>query len=320
MECGRGWLDVQRYVEPRMLELGSYYDPIRKAVISRIAGAAGGYPQLSGPDHDGRYADGERGDAGVDAGAGAPAAARVRASRCRGESWTRRDEPRSRARRRTRTNWPCRRRGRAGRRRASRLLMRELGQERSGRGRFHRKVQLAQLCVSTGHENIALPILQELAAEIERRKLEDWEPPELVARPLALLYQCLARARRRTAEKRRLYVLDLPSGSAEGDERVEITYGALGTGTDSHTIGAGAADRPRARRADGSAADARAIGAAVEGFAAARPGVAAEYAAHAGSGGQRVSGTGAIGLQLRAAGPERAELANRRATVSGWRG
>src|SRR5260370_36837107 len=73
------------------------------------------------------------------------------------------------------------------------LLMRELEQERSGRGRFHRKVQLAQLCVSTSHENIALPILQELAAEIERRKLEDWEAPDLVARRLALLYQFLGR-------------------------------------------------------------------------------------------------------------------------------
>jgi len=74
------------------------------------------------------------------------------------------------------------------------LLMRELGQERSGRGRFHRKVQLSQLCVSTGHENIALPILQELSAEIERRKLADWESPDLVARPLALLYQCLGKS------------------------------------------------------------------------------------------------------------------------------
>ena len=73
------------------------------------------------------------------------------------------------------------------------ILMRELGQERSGRGRFQRKVQLSQLCVSVGHEMIALPMLQELAAEIERRKLEDWEAPDLVARPLALLYQCLGK-------------------------------------------------------------------------------------------------------------------------------
>ena len=73
------------------------------------------------------------------------------------------------------------------------ILMRELGQERSGRGRFNRKVQLSQLCVSAGHDMIALPMLQELAAEIERRKLEDWETPDLVARPLALLYQCLGK-------------------------------------------------------------------------------------------------------------------------------
>ena len=68
-----------------------------------------------------------------------------------------------------------------------------------GRGRFHRKVQLSQLCVSTSHENIALPILQELAAEIERRKLEDWETPDLVARA--------------TGEA---VLVDLPFGPADG--------------------------------------------------------------------------------------------------------
>ena len=68
------------------------------------------------------------------------------------------------------------------------LLMRELAQERSGRARFQRKAQLAQLCVSTGHAAIAHPILQELAGEIERRRLEDWEAPDMIAHPLALLY------------------------------------------------------------------------------------------------------------------------------------
>jgi len=68
------------------------------------------------------------------------------------------------------------------------MLMRELGQERSGRARFQRKVQLAQLCVTVGHGGVAEPILRELAGEIERRKLEDWEAPDVVAHPLALLY------------------------------------------------------------------------------------------------------------------------------------
>jgi type VI secretion system protein ImpA len=73
------------------------------------------------------------------------------------------------------------------------LLMREMTSERSGRGRFQRKSQLAQLCVSAGHQTIAFPILQDLAGEIERRKLEDWEEAEMVAHPLAMLYKCLDR-------------------------------------------------------------------------------------------------------------------------------
>jgi type VI secretion system protein ImpA len=85
------------------------------------------------------------------------------------------------------------------------LLMREMVQERSGRARFHRKVQLTQLCVSTGHEAIAFPILQELAAEIERRKLEDWEAPDLIAQPLALLYHCLADSDAAHDERQKLY-------------------------------------------------------------------------------------------------------------------
>ncbi len=73
------------------------------------------------------------------------------------------------------------------------LLMREMAQERSGRGKFQRKSQLAQICVATGHQTIAFPILQDLAGEIERRKLEDWEEPQMVAHPLTLLYRCLAK-------------------------------------------------------------------------------------------------------------------------------
>jgi type VI secretion system protein ImpA len=85
------------------------------------------------------------------------------------------------------------------------MLMREMLQERSGRARFHRKVQLTQLCVSTGHDEIAFPILQELAGEIERRKLEDWESADLIAQPLALLYRCLTKADSSAEERQKLY-------------------------------------------------------------------------------------------------------------------
>src|ERR1035437_2167344 len=85
-------------------------------------------------------------------------------------------------------------------------------------------------------------------------------------------------------------------------------YGAMGAGTDGYAVGARQADRPRARQQLGSVPDARAIGAAVESFAAPRPGMALEFAAHARCRGQRVPGAGAIPVQLRAARCDLAEL------------
>ena len=85
------------------------------------------------------------------------------------------------------------------------ILSREMAQERSGRARFQRKVQVAQICLASGYENVAQPVLLELAAEIERRKLEDWEAAEVLAHPLVLLYRCLAKVEASDEEKRKLY-------------------------------------------------------------------------------------------------------------------
>jgi type VI secretion system protein ImpA len=81
------------------------------------------------------------------------------------------------------------------------ILSREVAHERSGRGRFLRRVQLAQVCLATGNNEIGRPILQEIAEEIQQRQLEDWENTDLIAQPLALLYRCLDEA----DEKRKLY-------------------------------------------------------------------------------------------------------------------
>jgi type VI secretion system protein ImpA len=70
------------------------------------------------------------------------------------------------------------------------LVSAELARERSGRGRFKRRMQLAHLLMAGGHEKIAYPILQALAEEIDRRGLEEWETGEVLAHPLALLLQC----------------------------------------------------------------------------------------------------------------------------------
>jgi type VI secretion system protein ImpA len=85
------------------------------------------------------------------------------------------------------------------------MLTRELGKERSGRGRFQRQIQLANVFLATKHEAIAYPILVELSEEIDRRKLEEWEDPSTVAQPLALLYRCAEKLGRDDAEKDKIY-------------------------------------------------------------------------------------------------------------------
>jgi type VI secretion system protein ImpA len=85
------------------------------------------------------------------------------------------------------------------------ILSREIAHERSGRARFQRKIQLAQICMSTGHETIAYPILNEMADEIEGRKLEEWEASEMLAHPLVLLYRCMNQLDGDPDDKRKLY-------------------------------------------------------------------------------------------------------------------
>jgi len=85
------------------------------------------------------------------------------------------------------------------------VLSREIAHERSGRARFQRKIQLAQICMSTGHETIAYPILNEMADEIELRKLEEWEASEVLAHPLALLFRCMNQLDGDPEIKRKLY-------------------------------------------------------------------------------------------------------------------
>ena len=207
LECGRGWLDLQRYVGRACYELGSYYEPIRGAVISGVRGFLADYPKL--PEmtlmDDTPTANSETqawlkenvtvAAAQVEA-AYAPAPYQADEGGSAGNGAEGAPDTFELAMQAARAGRP---------QEGIEMLMREMAQERNGRARFHRKVQLTQLCVSTGYDAIAAPILQELAAEIERRKLEDWEPPELLAQPLALLYGCLAKADGHAEERQKLY-------------------------------------------------------------------------------------------------------------------
>jgi type VI secretion system protein ImpA len=61
--------------------------------------------------------------------------------------------------------------------------------------------------MASGYDAVALPILEEIAAEVERRKLDEWEAPDVVAHPLTLLYRCLAKLDRSPERKEQIYTL-----------------------------------------------------------------------------------------------------------------
>jgi len=69
--------------------------------------------------------------------------------------------------------------------------------DRTPRGRFLGRFEVAQLCADTGQDRMALAILEELDVELVRHGLEQWEP-ELAAEVLRSLYRC----RRRMAERK----------------------------------------------------------------------------------------------------------------------
>jgi len=207
MECGRGWLDLQRYVGRACYELGSDYEPIRNAVISGVRGLLADYPQLAGLTlmDDTATANAETQTWLKEYVVVAPAAAQYTPEPYQSDAEDG-SASGSGAEAAPDTFELAMLAARSGRpQEGIEMLMREMAQERNGRARFHRKVQLTQLCIGTGYEAIAVPILQELAAEIERRKLEDWESPELLAQPLALLYRCLTKADGSPEDRQKLY-------------------------------------------------------------------------------------------------------------------
>lgn len=74
---------------------------------------------------------------------------------------------------------------------AVQLLMRDAAQQPSGRARFQRRLQVAQMCAGAGQDKVAYPVLEELVREIDERRLEEWEASDMIAPPLALLLRCL---------------------------------------------------------------------------------------------------------------------------------
>jgi type VI secretion system protein ImpA len=208
LPCGRGWIDLQRYAVRACESLGAEYEPVAGGIRSELRALVSDYPDLlnSSLMDDTPAANAETQTWLKESILLPPAASASsepefipamssgsHSENANGEKAPDLVELAMKA-------------ARAGKvQEAIGILTREMNNERTGRGRFQRHIQLANIFLATKHEAIAYPILVELADEIERRKLEEWEEAAIVAQPLALLYRCAEKLGRDDAEKEKIY-------------------------------------------------------------------------------------------------------------------
>ena len=197
--AGRGWLDLQRYTLTACAGLGSTYDAPAGAIRGALRSLLADIPDLpsmslmddlpaansdtrSWLQELGPSATSENG-AAADGPSTAPAV------------------PASYIDERVRVEIQA---GRPAK--AIDILMREIDRETSRRARWMRQAQIARVMVDAGLETVAKPILEQLMAEIESHKLEEWEAGELVAQPLVLLWRCLDKLGGDANAKQTLYL------------------------------------------------------------------------------------------------------------------
>ena len=190
MPCGRAWLDLQRFVVDACVALGGDYNAIAVAIRSELRALLRDLPRLMEATltDDTPVANAET-QAWLRELSAEPSDAPARPNLPRlpvienpqDPGWQKKFiDPHALA-------LEAVRKGDA--QKALDILFKEVDRQRSGRGRFLRKLQLAQVCIGTGKDTIAQPLLDDIAAAIESHKLEDWEDRELVAGALAFLMQ-----------------------------------------------------------------------------------------------------------------------------------
>jgi type VI secretion system protein ImpA len=188
-EHGRGWLDLQRYAATACENLGPAYDAVRQAVTGALRAllrAVPSLPSLALMDDT--------------PAANAETLAWLRASGISPEGGAEAPVPAAsvpdRARDRAAAGEPAH---------AVEILMAAADREPGARARFLLRTLAAEVLVEAGMEAVATPLLREMAAQVERHVLEEWEAGEVVAGPLALLCRCLDRLGDGAAERQALY-------------------------------------------------------------------------------------------------------------------
>lgn len=207
LPCSRGWLDLQRYVVDACVGLGGKYTPIVVAIRSELKALLHDVPQIletalldDTPAANSetqawlRELTAESAPPPADGSAPEPAPVIENHS---APGW----------RRKLADSFDLAREAlKAGQtEKAIDIMQQEVQKQLSGRGRFLRKMQLAEVCISAGKTDVALPIIDDLAFSIENNHLDDWEDREVVARALVMIIKNSPKVQADEAEKLRLF-------------------------------------------------------------------------------------------------------------------
>ena len=71
------------------------------------------------------------------------------------------------------------------------VVRRAMAAADTGREKFRRKFQMAELCLRAESPRVALPLLEELARQVDEFHLEQWEDEQWIARVWSAYYRCL---------------------------------------------------------------------------------------------------------------------------------
>jgi len=189
LPCSRAWLDLQRFVVDACVALGDDYNAIAIAIRSELRTLLRDLPNLlEATLTDDTPAANVQTQAWLRELVAEPAGAAPLPSggtavppHPNAPGWQKKFiDPHALAVEAVRTGQP---------QKGVEILQKEVERQLNGRGRFQRKLQLAQICIAAGKDPIVQLLCDDLAAAIEAHKLEEWEDRAMIASAMVFLLQ-----------------------------------------------------------------------------------------------------------------------------------
>jgi type VI secretion system protein ImpA len=205
LPCSRAWLDLQRFVVEACVALGSNYDPIAVAIRSELRCLLRDVPQLLEVTlmDDTPAANNETRkwlrDILKEPASGASPATETETPNGNGDAprWQKKFiDSQLLAKEALRAGQPDK---------AIEIMSQELSRQRSARGRFQRRIQFVELCVSAGKDAIVQPLLEDLIATIDAHKLEEWEDKTVIAAALVTIVRASKKIQADAKEKQKYF-------------------------------------------------------------------------------------------------------------------